>query len=207
MPVRQSAVAWCFLLCIISACVPRSERPLSDPATARPDPRLLGTWIGRNVDGEGPVWLHFVEGEKFATEIVMVCPEAGKGADTSFYVMHPTLTVRHSYMNVRSFVPTNLLSLKVGEDLKYPKPEGYLLCKYEITSEGILKIWLLNEDIGEAIQQGRIKGEVRKDEYTKDIVITESTENLLQFFERENHRGFFQLFLICRKVEEKLPQP
>lgn len=108
--------AWLGLL-LLAAYVPESDHPLSDPSSVRPDSRLLGTWVGMNSDGEGPIWLHFEEGEKSMTEIVLVCPEPRRGIDTSFYMIHPTTAAGHSFMNVRYTVPKSLLSMKVQEDL------------------------------------------------------------------------------------------
>jgi len=196
--------AWLGLL-ILAACIPESDHPLSDPSCAKPDSRLLGTWVGMNSDGDGPIWLHFAEGEKSMTEIVLVCPEPKRGIDTSFYVMHPTAAGSHSFMNVRSTIPKSLLSLKVQEDLKYPKPGGYLICKYEISSEGILKISVLTDAIAQEIQDGKLKGQVKKDRFSTEVLIRESSENLLRFIEKEDHEQFFDLFLVCRKADERLP--
>ncbi len=197
-----------FAVCLnilLSGCVPELERPLSDPASAAPDPRLLGMWVGSTPDGEGPAWVHFTQAENSMTDIVLICPETGKGVEASFYRMHPTRAGGFTFMNVKAHKPKNALALKVNEEDKYPRPGGYHLAKYHISSDGILRIWFLTDEISRFVEEGQLKGQVRKSGIAKEVKITESPERLLEFLERSDHSRIFEPFLVCRRVDEKPP--
>lgn len=202
--VGIAASAICLGL-LLSGCVPELERPLSDPSSAATDSRLLGMWVGSTPDGEGPVWIHFTQAENSMTDIVLVCPEPGKGAEASFFRMHPTWAGTSTYMNVKSHTPRNALSFKVDEEDKYPRPGGYRLVKYHITSDGVLRIWVLTGEISCFIEGGQLGGHVRKDGYTTEVKITESPEKFLGFLERSDHEKIFEPFLVCRRVDVKPP--
>lgn len=205
-PLRGLALAlWVALM--LSGCVPELDQPLSDPASASPDSRLLGTWIGSTPDGEGPVWIHFTRSGSSLTDIVLICPEPGKGAEASFYRMHPTAAPGSDFMNVKAYTPRNALSLKVDEEEKYPRPGGYRLAKYHISPEGTLRIWILTDAIARHIEEGQLRGQVRKDGFAKEVKITESPEKFIAFLSKTDHEGIFEPFLACRRVDVKPPGP
>lgn len=201
---KPAAVA-VFLSLLLSGCVPELERPLSDPASAAPDSRLLGMWVGSTPDGEGPVWIHFCQGENSMTDIVLICPEPGKGLEASYFRMHPTRAGGFTYMNLKSHPPRNALGFKVDEEDKYPRSGGYRLAKYHIASDGVLRIWILTDEISRFIEEGQLGGHVRKDGYAKEVKITESPEKFLGFLEKSDHGKIFDPFLVCRRVDEKPP--
>ena len=45
---------------LLSCAPPKSDHPLSDPATARIDTRLEGAWVGRAFgEADETAWIHF----------------------------------------------------------------------------------------------------------------------------------------------------
>ena len=56
-PIAILVAGWC-LAPIVSACMPESVHPLSDPAQANVDARLVGLWSARK-DNEDAL-LHFI---------------------------------------------------------------------------------------------------------------------------------------------------
>ena len=76
-PIAILVAGWCLAL-ILSACVPESVHPLSDPTQAKVDVRLVGLWSAR-MDKED-AFLHFIPRSDGWTEIVMVSYRNGREA-------------------------------------------------------------------------------------------------------------------------------
>jgi hypothetical protein len=182
---------------LLTSCIPESENPLSDPKNAQCDSRLLGTWVAEVEDGEGNAWLHFVEGPDAMTEIVVVSHEKGKGADVSFYHMHPTPVGASWYMNIKPYAPEKFRTADIAEEMG---SSGYLFANYEITAEGLLLIRLVGKDLGEAVRAGKLRGEIKESKYFEDIKITDSSENLVKFLESADPATLLEPFLKCRKA-------
>jgi hypothetical protein len=140
------------------------------------------------------------------TDIVLICPEPGKGAEASFYKMHPTAAAGSTFMNVKAYTPRNALSLRVNEEQKYPRPGGYRLAKYQISPDGMLRIWILTDEIARPVEEGKLRGQVRRDGFAVEVKITDSPDKFLGFLEKSDHERIFEPFLACRRVEEKPPQ-
>lgn len=182
---------------ILTACVPESENPISDPAKATVDKRLLGVWAGKMSGEKEDQYIHFVEAENSITEVVLVSHQKKRGPGVSFYKMYPTTIGKNQYMNVKSSVPDDL---KSPEQVKKLESHGYFFTRYRISEKGILKIWIMmDEEVSEAVKNGQLKGKIAKGD--GDVTITDTRENIIKFIEADHKKDIFELIFTFQKFD------
>ena len=184
------------LVFLMTSCVTDSEQPLSPPESAQQDKRLTGVWAGKLLDEDDILWLHFIEAKDSMTDVVWVGSEE-EGAELLFCKMHPTIIGEHRYMNLKPYVPENYAAPELIEEME---EFNYLLVKYEL-SDDILKIWMLTNAIGDAIEQGELEGTIEKGKWMDNITITDAPENIRECFQKADHEKIFELSMVFRKVD------
>src|SRR6185436_1221887 len=95
--MRTLAVA--LLLALVSCGPPRSDNPLSDPAQAKIDAKLVGSWKGSK-DGEA-VFFHVMEKPNGFFDAVLVGQDKGKGAAVITFEGFSTELGGKRYLNLR----------------------------------------------------------------------------------------------------------
>lgn len=184
--------------CFFSGCIPTSKHPLSSHLTAYHDKRLTGTWIGRSegtASEDESFWVHFVEAEGGLTDIVLISFEK-KGADVMFFKMFPTTMVNACFMNIKTD-DTN--SKMIPDPSKGIGAEGFYIAKYEISGD-ILKVWLINNKIKDAIISTELKGTIEKDMWSDNIILTDTAQKIAEYIRKPEHQDCFDLTYVCRKV-------
>ena len=74
----------------------------------------------------------------------------------------------------------NFLSVRAQEDGKWM--DGYLLAAYKFSEQGDLILWAPRVDtFEEAIEKKQLNGEVKEQQYSTNITITDPPEKLLEF--------------------------
>ncbi len=180
---------WCWLLlCMCSfltACVPESERPLSDPTTAQQDARLHGLWSVRLENGDIQ-YVHIgVEPER-PLDASRETPEAGL---MRFWLIgHNALNKQvGNPFGMRFFVTpvddrmyANLVLAK--DEHKTAKPTVYWFLRYDVSGNE-LSVWGMDfEATAKVVEDKRLAGRVVRDgKELKEVTITDTTENVLRF--------------------------
>ncbi len=188
--------ALCFLL---SSCLPDSDRPLCDPALAHIDARLTGVWFFVNEDNE-PTYVHFAAKDSHWTQAVTVeyLKEGGlrSGNDGLYEFFIYDMDNSH-YMN--------FINKPQGPKADAEAP-SYFFGKYEISKEGVLSIWILNDEntVRSAIEAGALKGEVSgKKDWTQSVRITDTSENIASFVRKSDPKKLFgEKVLRLKKIHE-----
>ena len=140
------------LMLVLGACVPESRHPLSDPETSMIDQRLVGLWAGRI--GDADAYVHFLPAGDNEMEIIAVS-QAGDGrASWSVFSMFSSRIGDEWYMNVKGL-------LDDGEPWESGGGNLYL-CRYRISAEGELSVWILNAKAAMAAIEGGLAGSVEK---------------------------------------------
>ncbi len=196
-----------FIVCMMisflfSGCITTSKHPLSSHLTAHYDKRLTGTWIGRNVGTASDdefFWAHFVEAEGGLTDIVLISFEK-KGADVMFFKMFPTTLGNACFMNIKTD-DTN--SKMIPDSSKGIGAEDFFIAKYDISGD-ILKVWLINTKIKEAIISTELKGTVEKDMWSDTVTLTDTAQKIAEYIRKPEHQDCFDLAYVCRKVNAQL---
>lgn len=178
-PIAILVAGWS-LAVILSACVPESVHPLSDPAQAKVDLRLVGLWSARMDDEDA--FLHFIPGSDGWTEIVMVSYRNGREAGAwSAFRMFPSRIDGRDYMNVRF----------VAEAAERSESKLFLLARYQLSQDDALTIWSISGPAGRSAIEAGLEGSVRKSAFGDDILIEAKSEDLAEFMRRSNVEELF----------------
>ena len=168
-PIATLVAGWCLTL-ILSACVPESVHPLSDPAQAKVDVRLAGLWLARK-DNEDAL-IHFIPRSDGWTEIVMVSYRNGREAgDWSVFRMFPSRIDGRDYMNVRF----------IAEAAERANSENFVLARYHLSRDDVLSIWSMSGPAGRSAIEAGLEGSIRKSAFGDDILIEAKSEDLAEF--------------------------
>jgi len=109
------------LILALSGCPFTSDRPLSDPATARPDSRLVGSW--RTPDRKSGEWNTLMIVPFDEHEMVGMTPEGTSGRVDVFRLFRTDVGTE-SFLNFRQ--------LKGDEE---GSPEGWYFARYRIADD------------------------------------------------------------------------
>ena len=168
-PIATLVAGWCLTL-ILSACVPESVHPLSDPAQAKVDVRLVGLWSARK-DNED-AFLHFIPRSDGWTEIVMVSYRNGREAgEWSAFRMFPSRIDGRDYMNVRF----------IAETAERAESKRFVLARYHLSRDDVLSIWSMSGPAGRSAIEAGLEGSIRKSAFGDDILIEAKSEDLAEF--------------------------
>jgi hypothetical protein len=166
--------AW-FALRMIG-CVPYSKHPLTDRKANEKDPRLIGDWF--HVQGGETLHLHVGHGKQPGSlRLVMVEQDSDSVLDLTRWTGHISRLDGNRYLNVEEVPPD-------------PNTPGYLFVKYRIEGDRLCLALASDQKFQEAIQAGRLQGNVRKEKYGSTVFITEKQKGL-QPFVRENVQELF----------------
>ena len=161
-----------------------TKNPLSDPQKSKPDDRLSGLWRFRGDSGEvnyyhiGPV------GGKLAASILRVVSVQhmpDRTMQSGELLVFPTTIGDKTYLNVADTTPSQLTLLEekgwTDEAIK-----EYVLLRYQITGDTLSIQWMDSDAKKRAIEAGKIKGVIEKDQDRNTRVhFTDTTENLAKF--------------------------
>ncbi len=168
----------------LSSCGPEEfDKPLSDPQKAAIDNSLIGMWYSKKNDVD--CYVVFGESEKTRLmEVACIGNEKGKGVSVIAFHAFPTYSKKYRYLNMR--MADQAATDTIGSD-KAKYSDKYLVARYEVNNNH-LKLWYAgNAALHEAIKNGALKGKINGLEHT----LTDSAENLLQFFnDNENYGGY-----------------
>lgn len=178
-PIAALVAGWCAAL-ILSACVPESVHPLSDPTQAKVDVRLVGLWSARKDDGDS--FLHFIPRSDGWTDIVMVSYRDGRAAgDWSVFRMFPSRIDGRDYMNVRF----------VAEAAERAESKHFVLARYHLSRDDVLTIWSMSGPAGRSAIEAGLEGSIRKSAFGDDVLIEAKSEDLVEFLRRGNIEELF----------------
>ena len=179
----------------LSACIPDSINPLGDPATAVPDPRLLGHWTGTMNDKRATLAVTAGEGAMLRFRVETTDTD-GK---TEWVLLDgfPAVANRRNYMNVK---------FRAEADKVYdPAVENYYILRYAVSADGAgLDVWAMAEDVVvDALVNGRINGMADPAGTARNVHITDSTVAIRDFVEYSNpDRVFGEKVASLRRVAD-----
>jgi hypothetical protein len=147
------------------------------------DPAMVGTWRGLDEDGriEKDVFLHVIahkSGEGLGLALI----------DKDSFMLLDGTTVQagpHRYLNAT-------LKDMPGTSAEDRALLGLHIVKYEVKGK-TLKLWLLDaQKITDAVEDGKIKGQVEGSGMSKSVRLTASSEELNAFFSKPGAAQYFQ---------------
>lgn len=177
----------------LSGCFNKSKLPLSKPENSQPDNSLAGAWYGV-IDGKD-VYLHIIpipeagpQTKAWSELVHVVHPQrgaSGKGEDAILLHMFPTAAEGKKFMNVLFRRPQS------SENGLYRMEEYYWFWKYDVSKEGVLTVWELDDEtVRLAIEDGKLKGRYRK----VSLYLEDSSENMLAYLRSDEGEKAFRLY-------------
>ena len=109
----------------LAGCPFTSDTPLSDPASARPDSRLIGTW--RTHDKESGDW-HSLTILAFDEHGMVGFTTEGTSGKVDAFRAFPTVIGDETFLNFR----------ELGKDAAGDSTEGWYFARYRIVEESLL---------------------------------------------------------------------
>jgi hypothetical protein len=181
----------------LSGCFNKSKLPLSRWEDAQPDKALAGAWRAV-VDGKD-VYLHVIpypedHPEKAWMQLAHVVQppggSPGRGEDAILLHMFPTAAKGRKFMNVLFRKPHNT------KDGRCEVEEYYWFWKYELSRDGVLTVWELEEEGSRlAVEDGKLKGA-----YKNSVQLEDSGENILAYLLSVEGEKSFHLYGKFKKI-------
>lgn len=150
-----------------------SVNPLSDPATAEIDQRLIGVWYPQDTkDGHG--YVHFVESkDKGWLDVVIIDYKKSGGVGIETFQMFTTKLGQHYFMNI--------IERPLTEEETANEAEKYNLIFYDVLNGNLSFRFMSDDLVAQSIERGELKGTAVKEKWSKDVTITDTTENLARY--------------------------
>lgn len=173
---------------VVTACVPESKNPLSDPRQSSADRRLHGVWLQQMERGEAENYLHIGSEAERPFDVSREEPEPwlmriwlighqGQAKKVSKPVGLRFFTTQlgdATYVNVL-FPPE--------EDLKPGETQRYWFLKYQVDGDTLGVIGMEWNAAASAIENGALSGHVERDERgaLKKVELYDSTETIANY--------------------------
>ena len=163
----------CISIAALSACVVKTDNPISEVDSGVYDASLHGTWYWKDSSETG--YLHIGVESEGQYKIFMVETNKMGKVELEEYIAHISTVGSNKYLNV-------LINHKEGN-------KGYIFVKYEILKDG-LKLFIPDMSVLEdGVESGKLKGTYSKNK--KSVLrITESSERIAKFI-IENDKDLF----------------
>ncbi len=174
------------VLILLFACVPTSENPITLPG-AKPDSALFGAWRGTLEEGE-TIYLHFVPGKEGKLTAILIArgEESSEPRDdgwAAFSLVTAEIADTH-YMSA-------LFDYDDGEAVK-GDTRGWHLLRYVIDDDGTLRMFQVDEEkLARAVEEKKLAGRVKRDQFSTDVRVTSSSEALVAFLRTANPKTLF----------------
>jgi hypothetical protein len=186
MTTRQTSVLVSMAAtCLLFTSCFDSKVPLSDPGKSKADERLTGNWQLRNDDGSVNSYRFALAGGKLPASVMRVTGSSRKpdGTTEQFdpLLLFPTTIGKKTYLNVTDGTEPKV---KLVEEKGWTAEtvNTYLIYRYQVTGDTLTVQWMDGDAKKRAVEAGKIKGKIEKDQDGNDRVhFTDTTENLTKF--------------------------
>ena len=176
-----SMVATCLLF---TSCFD-SKVPLSDPGKSKADERLAGAWRQRGESGEVNDYRFAPAGGKLPASVMRVTGSSRKPDGTTERIepllLFPTTIREKTYLNVCDGKEPQVKLLE-EKGWTAETVAAFLILRYQVTADTLTVQWMDADAKKRAVEAGKIKGTIEKDQDENDRVhFTDTTENFTKF--------------------------
>ena len=170
--------------CLLFTSCMDSRVPLSDPGKSKPDQRLVGNWRARNDDGTVTDYRFASAGGKLPASVMRVAGSSRKpdGTTEQFepLLLFSTVIGVKTYLNVTDGKEPQVKLLEKGWTAE--TVSAYSIFRYQVTADTLTVQWMDGDAKKRAVEAGKIKGKMEKDQDGNDRVhFTDTSENLAKF--------------------------
>lgn len=172
-------------LCLLFASCFDSNLPLADPGKSKADERLTGAWRGRNDDGSVNDYRFAPAGGKLPASVMRLTGSNRKpdGTTEQFepLLLFPTIIAEKTYLNVCDGKEPQVKLLE-EKGWTAETVADYSIFRYQVAGDTLTVHWMDGDAKRRAIQAGKIKGRIEKDQDGNDRAhFTDTAENLTKF--------------------------
>lgn len=178
-----SSLGVLLIACVLAAGCEDSTNPLSEPAASKADKQLIGVW--RHKDDEGTTYYHVgtLGGnapDSVLRVVTVVLDKNGELEEPDQAIAFPTTIAGVNYLNVASAKPEQLAQIR-EKGWQAGLLDSYFILKYRV-EDGALLAWHIDYDAKkEAIEAGKIKGEIKQADDGGVRRFTDTSQNLAKF--------------------------
>jgi len=167
MPLALLAI----LLLSVVGCT-YSTQPLSDAKSSMPDLRLLGTWEIADPDKPADKKIVVVDRRQDEPNVLRLFDIKEKKTADVFLTK----------------IGNRYVASIAGEENGTTR---FLICRYELKDESSLSLWGLDKEFfTTAVNDKRLKGVIKSEQFFTDVTIDETPEKLFKFIEEHAAKGF-----------------
>jgi hypothetical protein len=174
------------ILVSLLGCVPYSDNPLTDPGEQDIDSSIFGTWFWKEKDENGYIHIGIDEKSKLLRLVMLDFYKDGE-LEASEFSGHTSSLEKNRYLNLKEVS---------HED----EPAGYIFVKYSVNDEKLCISLIETDAVKKAITNGSLNGEVKKEQWSSSIHITEEKKKLQQFI-LQNDKALFPETKCLRKLK------
>ena len=172
-------------LCLLLTSCFDSNVPLSDPGKSKPDERLAGNWQLRNDDGSVNNYGFSLAGEKLPASVMRVVGSSHRADGTTVQfeplLLFPTTIGETTYLNVCDGKEPQVKLLE-EKGWTAETVADYSIFRYQVAGDTLTVQWMDGDAKKRAIEAGKIKGKIEKDQDGNDRAhFTDTIENLAKF--------------------------
>lgn len=200
LPARLALAA---LICAgLAACIPETDTWLSDPATTKPDPRLIGAFFGDDTGRDK----HFIVTEAAkgkdgkptgALHLVWAQLKPDNDEKTVVWASYRAWPARLS----GGITLLNLERITNGPFMGRIAPNRFFVI-YAVDADGAVRVRMpRNRPWSQAVQSGAIEGKVVKGRYLDQITLTAGREKLRRFIAANADKLFESPGQVWRRVK------
>jgi hypothetical protein len=182
----------CLLLLGVASCEPpASDHPLSDPAAAKVDSKLVGMWRGQK-DGD-VVFLHVTGKEKGLLDLTLLGNDTKKGSVVLTFEGFASELGGKKYLNLKPKTAKG----DPWEDAWDVRPR-YIFAQYELKGGGV-NLMLMRDAplVKDAVKDGKLAGKLDGD----NVVLTEETPKLAAWVQAADHSKLFETFATFKPMK------
>ena len=175
----------------VASCVPpESKNPLSDPAQAKPDARLVGLWAG-DVDGAVATIQFFPKTGAFL-DLVITGNDGVKGASVLAFDAFPSTVNGKTYLNLRS------KTFQGAYADKFELAPAYIFARYDVAKDASITFFPMDDDlVKESVAAGKLKGTVKDG----TVTLTASSKELAEYVRAADPEKLFKKLGTFRKLK------
>jgi len=169
-----------FSIVFVLGCVPYSDNPLTAPNKEQIDSSILGTWFWKDENESGYIHIGLDEKSKLLRLMMLEFDRDGE-LEASEFSGHTSSLNGNKYLNLKWVRPVQ------GEIT------GYIFVKYVVSSDSLC-IAFMDSDVAEkAINDGSLKGKVKKGNWSSSVHITEGQKKLQEFILQKDKELFSEI--------------
>ena len=196
-----SMVATCLLF---TSCFD-SKVPLSDPGKSKADERLAGAWRQRGESGEVNDYRFAPAGGRLPASVMRVTGSSRKPDGTTERIepllLFPTIIREKTYLNVCDGKDSHVKLLE-EKGWTAETVADYSIFRYQVAGDTLTVQWMDGDAKKRAIEAGKIKGKIEKDQDGNDRAhFTDTAENLMKFIAKAGDELFSKDSLKLERVK------